>query len=203
MISFDAFGTICTLTPTHWLNLVIEQIDTRITAFNPQELREQLLCKNASAIEIITSLGLINQKDHTFIKKISDLITEEQKSVSLLPFSKEVIEDLASKYAIAITSNLGHGYGSELLKQLPPVNYKIFSYVEGYKKPSSKIFERLVTVSQLEPCQILHVGDKFTNDYIGASAAGLKALHLDWDKTSTADNSRCINHITDVLYHLS
>lgn len=203
LVSFDAFDTICTLTPTHWLNLVIEQVDTRVTAFNPLELKKRLLCENKPIIKILQSLKLIPTTDCAFVKKITRLIQEEQESVTLFPCSKELVEYIAATRMVAITSNLGCGYSSRFLEELPLVHYTVFSYIEGVSKPSSILFKRLSATAQLAPHEILHIGDKFKNDYQGATNAGLHALHLDIKKTNEAAPDKRIHHISDLIYHLS
>jgi putative hydrolase of the HAD superfamily len=52
----------------------------------------------------------------------------------------------------------------------------ITSALVGFEKPSSKIFEYLVSAAQCDPAQILHVGDRLEDDCHGAQAAGLKAV---------------------------
>jgi putative hydrolase of the HAD superfamily len=48
----------------------------------------------------------------------------------------------------------------------------------GYAKPDSKAFAKVAEIVQLEPQQIMHVGDGFENDYLGALRANMQALFL-------------------------
>ena len=52
----------------------------------------------------------------------------------------------------------------------------ITSALVGFEKPSVKIFQYLVAAARCNPEQILHVGDRFEDDFKGAQAAGLKAV---------------------------
>ena len=49
----------------------------------------------------------------------------------------------------------------------------------GYEKPNPKIFKIASKLSNTPLKSILHIGDKYEEDYIGAYNAGLKALLLD------------------------
>jgi putative hydrolase of the HAD superfamily len=49
----------------------------------------------------------------------------------------------------------------------------------GYEKPNPKIFKIASKLSNTPLKNILHIGDKYEEDYIGAYNAGLKALLLD------------------------
>ena len=49
----------------------------------------------------------------------------------------------------------------------------------GYEKPNPEIFKIASKISNTPLKSILHIGDKYEEDYVGASAAGLKALQLD------------------------
>jgi FMN phosphatase YigB (HAD superfamily) len=49
----------------------------------------------------------------------------------------------------------------------------------GYEKPSPEIFRKASKLLNIPASYILHVGDKYGEDYVGAYNAGLKALLLD------------------------
>ena len=49
----------------------------------------------------------------------------------------------------------------------------------GYEKPNLEIFREALRMLNIPASYVLHVGDKYEEDYIGAYNAGLKALILD------------------------
>ena len=55
----------------------------------------------------------------------------------------------------------------------------VYSAAIGVEKPHRAIFDHAVAELELEPHQVVHVGDRRRNDLEGAQAAGLGALHLD------------------------
>lgn len=57
--------------------------------------------------------------------------------------------------------------------------FSIASLVFGREKPEIEIFNHAVERLKLPPEQILHIGDSYPDDVLGAKAAGFQALHLD------------------------
>lgn len=55
----------------------------------------------------------------------------------------------------------------------------IASLEEGPEKPDPRLFEIALTRLQLEPNDVVHVGDQLVDDIEGATAAGIRAILLD------------------------
>ena len=60
-----------------------------------------------------------------------------------------------------------------------PFSTVIASLEEGFEKPDPKIFNVLCSRANLEPSQILHIGDSWRDDIEGALNAGLHAGFVD------------------------
>jgi len=94
----------------------------------------------------------------------------------------QLLADLARHYPLSITSNTGKTPGRVLLNVLDMLNIRmpfthfIFSDEVSYLKPDKGIWELLVNTNKLKPEEIVHVGDSYSMDYKGASAAGLQAI---------------------------
>ena len=65
------------------------------------------------------------------------------------------------------------------LPELQPVGPVVVSAEVGWRKPAAEFFAAVVHGFDCAPGEVLLVGDDFENDYVGATAAGLKALLLD------------------------
>jgi putative hydrolase of the HAD superfamily len=48
----------------------------------------------------------------------------------------------------------------------------------GWRKPATQFFRAIETATDLKPNQLLLVGDDWDSDYLGATAAGWQAVHL-------------------------
>jgi len=99
-----------------------------------------------------------------------------------------VIEQRGIK--MAVMSNTGFINGKQMrmvLEQLgilPYISIQIFSNEVGVSKPNKLIFEALVEKSGVDGSMILHVGDNYKADYLGAKSSGLNSRQL----TTNAEN---------------
>ncbi len=69
----------------------------------------------------------------------------------------------------------------------------------GYEKPSSEIFREALRLSKTSPEEVIHVGDKYEEDYVGARSAGMKSVLL--DREGTYGDKVCIkiSKLTELL----
>lgn len=106
----------------------------------------------------------------------------EPASWTLDPDAPAIFAQLLSQgVQIAIASNFD-GRLHRVLDGLGQPAHKIpriLSSEVGYRKPSLQFFQAVVAKVGLAPSEILYVGDDWSNDYLGATAAGLRALYLD------------------------
>lgn len=149
--------------------------DSTGTQFGPVERLEKI------ADLLKTPLG---------VKAIQALAIEVQEQFLLYPvvlYEPDLLSTLDAiqeDNPIALTSNTGFFdgvYMREALDQagiLQRTDHHIFSNEVAAAKPSAKIFAQTATLLGLAPEHITHVGDNHTADYKGATAAGMKAVHL-------------------------
>lgn len=81
------------------------------------------------------------------------------------------------------------------------------SAVAGYRKPSQKIFDRALEQMDISPMKIVHVGDRYDEDCVGAKNAGLHTLLIDRNQDpqqETNHNPEDVTTITDLrsMYNL-
>jgi putative hydrolase of the HAD superfamily len=83
--------------------------------------------------------------------------------------------------SIGIASNFDERLAG-ILPGLPPLggcNQIFVSSQVGWRKPARQFFRVIEQATSLEPTELLLVGDDWTSDYMGASAAGWQAVFLD------------------------
>ena len=88
------------------------------------------------------------------------------------------------------------------LPELADVSCRVISAAVGYRKPSGRFFEALLSATNREPHEVLMVGDDLHNDITGAVAAGLPALWLrrNGDVHSSSDGSyQIIRRLTEIV----
>jgi putative hydrolase of the HAD superfamily len=107
----------------------------------------------------------------------------------LYPEVLEVLENLSSRFQLAVVSNFD-GRLRMILEQLGVsrfFKYVFLSSELGADKPDPEIFRRALNVIRLEPSEALHVGDDPERDWKAATTAGLSIFQLDRKKNSLRD----------------
>lgn len=76
---------------------------------------------------------------------------------------------------------------------------EIYSCNVGFAKPSIMIFQYAQDVLNLKSSEIIHIGDSYISDYLGAKIAGWKSLLLDReDKNLQVSNVFALKKLTDL-----
>jgi HAD superfamily hydrolase (TIGR01549 family) len=120
---------------------------------------------------------------------------------SFVPGVRETLAELSQHYALAVISDTIHTTGRglrELMKRqgiLPYFRVFVFSDEVGAAKPAPVVFEKAANELGLPFDQIVHVGDRESNDVAGALAVGMKAILftgvVDRDNQNTQANAIC------------
>jgi putative hydrolase of the HAD superfamily len=107
----------------------------------------------------------------------------------LYPEVVDVLEKLQPQFQLAVISNFD-GRLRMILEQLGISKFFRHVFVSselGADKPDSLIFRCALKFIDLEPEQVLHVGDDPERDWKSATAAGLSIFRLDRAKNSLRD----------------
>jgi putative hydrolase of the HAD superfamily len=129
--------------------------------------------------------------------------------------------------ACGVISNADERYGDSILPMLglgEVMQFLTFSKNIGFEKPHPSIFDAaiheaepwlcldnsdLIDASPLKPEEVLHIGNDYNKDYIGATEAGFHALLLDRFNEKDLANSwreggaRVFKDLIDVVEYLS
>jgi putative hydrolase of the HAD superfamily len=100
-----------------------------------------------------------------------------------------VLEQLQPRFQLAVVSNFD-GRLRFILQHLGISKFFTHIFVSseiGADKPDPEIFRRALTLIDLKPNEVLHVGDDPQRDWEAASAAGLSIFRLDRPKNSLRD----------------
>jgi putative hydrolase of the HAD superfamily len=102
------------------------------------------------------------------------------RSRQLLPHVEQVLETLSRSVTLGVLTNNDKRI-HQLIPDLGIANHFQFIFCAsdiGYKKPSREVFSRIKEHIQLEPHQILYIGDCPKNDIHGALSADWNALWI-------------------------
>jgi len=112
------------------------------------------------------------------------LVENTQNSANwdqILPGTREALERIRERYAIAVISN-ADGRIDAVLERCGIANCFASitdSGIVGHEKPHPEIFAAALRAMKAEPEQSLYVGDVYSVDYVGASRFGMQAVLFD------------------------
>ena len=101
---------------------------------------------------------------------------------------------------IYIISNNGEDYVRKAMAKhgLTPGGYICADHVRAYK-PARSLFERALEVSGCAPHEVLHVGDSYDSDVMGARSAGIRPIHLQRKGGPAREGVTTISSLTHLI----
>ncbi len=111
-----------------------------------------------------------------------------RKRLRLYPQVRETLDQLRSRYSLAIVSDAQSAYAVPELRSVGLLEYFdpiIVSGDYGYRKPDSRLFQKALDALHLQPEQALFIGNDFYHDIFGAQQVGMKAILVDYQQGNT------------------
>jgi len=122
--------------------------------------------------EMFTHFGISDDVDGSI-----DEAFDEYRRVKAYPEVPSVLRQLESEVAMALVSNMDTMLLLEALqKNGLSFTFVIASEEEQRYKPSAPIFQRAIRYLGLPASNILHVGDSYDEDVVGAAAVGMGSI---------------------------
>lgn len=134
-------------------------------------------------------------------------LAAELASTAPYPETTEVLSAVRARgLKTIVASNLAQPYGQPVNAQLGDwLDVVCFSFDLGAAKPDQAFYLAQCQKAGCQPSEVLMVGDTWKSDYMGATAAGLRALHLDRHGNASSEQKAVAVTISDlrgVLGHL-
>ena len=169
-----------------------------IVAENFDILSLRQLMKNTASDnpDIKHNLTKVRIKAYTYIKdlyKLSDNMPLEsfeyfmkyRNKVKLYDGAENMLIELKKKYMIGTITN-----GNASLEKIGIKNFFDFEVKAsdvGFMKPSPKIFEAAVKKAGCNPSEMVHIGDSYDKDIIGAKSINMNYIWLNHKKNEYLD----------------
>lgn len=125
--------------------------------------------------EIFKELGLANGAD-----ALTDAVFDEYRHAKAYPEVSSVLRELEPEVPLAVVSNMDTRVLLEALHRNDlAFVFVITSDEEQRYKPDPSLFRRAVRYLGLPPEHVLHVGDSYAEDVVGASLLGMPSVLIE------------------------
>ena len=201
------------------LQLLTAEIRQRHPAITPEQVEAAFVVANgrfrhywknlhvtpnvaARLSEAYTWLGIdLTPGFHELVRAVEFM--EVEISPNFLPGVPETLAALAQSYKLGIISDAIHTPGRGLRQMLQRegllshFSHCVFSDEAGAAKPDPAVFEKAVAGLDVAYDELVHVGDRESNDIAGPLALGMKAILItaavDRDSKNTTATAVCAN----------
>ncbi len=117
-----------------------------------------------------------------------------------------LVKELSRRFEVGVVSN---GLPDVQYQKLETMGLRdllsciVLSEEIGIRKPDPRIFYRAAYLLERQPPDCLYVGDSYTNDVLGAKAAGMLACWLNTDPSTNVNNNLEADFIVSNLGELA
>ena len=117
---------------------------------------------------------------HLHLGSPEPVIESCQDKVCYYPEVTEVLSSLSSKYKLIIASGTPLELLHYLLRDVKPYFARLFSSVSHYKQLKTPAFYlQMCQAMNIQPSQVVHVGDNWQFDFLNPKQVGINAFHID------------------------
>jgi putative hydrolase of the HAD superfamily len=122
-----------------------------------------------------------------------------RRRLRLYPQVQETLDQLRSRYRMAIVSDAQSAYAVPELRAVGLLDYFqpiIISGDYGYRKPDPRLFQHALDALQIRPEQALFLGNDLYHDIHGAQQVGMKAILVSSDPGNTSSSKTTVPDYT-------
>ena len=122
-----------------------------------------------------------------------------------LPIYPEVLEALRRAQERGLVQGVVSDWGTDLVPLLHAheitqyLDFVVASAAVGTAKPHPDIFRFALARADLEPGEVLYVGDSYVSDVLGARAVGITPVLIDREGKAPALDCPVVTSLLDVL----
>lgn len=116
------------------------------------------------------------------------LRTATTVSLTVMPQAVEAVAAIGASMRLGICSNTQRAYTIGELRTfdlVDPFEHIVFSSDVGLCKPNPKIFRAFLEKFGVAADEVIHVGDSYEDDVVGAAAAGIRSIWIDQTSETT------------------
>ncbi|MFW6041271.1 MAG: HAD family hydrolase [Thermoplasmatota archaeon] len=126
-----------------------------------------------------------------------EILHQMDEEVKIYSDTKKVLSKLHDKYQLIVVSNAAKMFLDIELKDLKDYFSHVFSCTSDFKmvKKDPKVYLKVCEMLELNPSDVVHVGDHERYDYLAAKDMGMTAYLVDRD----GDKDNAMKDLTELL----
>ncbi|UCD56455.1 MAG: HAD-IA family hydrolase [Candidatus Hydrogenedentota bacterium] len=187
-----------------WIEQVIPEMSDPNADFSCSDQEDRRWWWNYDR-EVFKRLSIPKEKHQEIFEEIYKFFGDPS-AWELYPDTLKSLEKLKSNdFSLAIVSNWNSSL-EKIVNGLDIAGYFDFALASaeaGWKKPSPKIFQLALEHAGAEPSRVVHIGDTYQTDVLGARKAGIRAIMLDRRGGAHHDHEviTCLLELYPLLVH--
>ena len=128
-----------------------------------------------------------------------NLMLSYRDHIMYYPETKEILNRLSSGHTLIVSSSSARAFLNMLTEEIGGHFSAVFSSISDYGQVKNADFYRTVCrIMQVEPQDIVHVGDSWDFDFLAPSEIGIRAFYL--DRKGTHEGPMVVNSLQEFLY---
>ncbi len=142
----------------------------------PDIAHDPTLLRTTFLQHFLANKGIPESRLKPLSQELMTVFLTHRNKVTLFESTLSTLGTIQDQFKLASLTN-----GNACLKSIGLNQYFDFNVspaIAGVKKPDSGIFQYLIKTSNIQPNEILHIGDHWEDDIVGAQQAGLHALWI-------------------------
>lgn len=118
---------------------------------------------------------------HFGLADYEKLLYRYKSEIFLYPEVPQVLEKLSKSYKLIINSNSPREFLKFELEKIKRYFFKVFSAPSDFKqlKNTAIVYQKMCNIIGVKPQKIVHVGDRWDDDFISPRKIGIVAYYLD------------------------
>ena len=124
-----------------------------------------------------------------------------QNRIEYYPEVSDVLTDMGKRYTLSIASGSPREFLVHLLKDIEPYFARVFSSVSDYKMlKTPEFYKKMCLALEVQPDQLVHVGDNWQFDVLAPREVGIRAFYL--DRSGQSDNQDSLTDLAQLGFLL-
>lgn len=109
------------------------------------------------------------------------LLNNYKHEISLYPEVPQVLETLSKNHKLIINSNSAREFLNLEVEKIRGCFHHVFSAPSDFQqlKKATTVYQKVCDLLKVEPAEIVHIGDRWNDDFVAPRKIGIAAYYLD------------------------